>query len=149
MIEIIPNLYLGGSSQMIRSLSCVVPDDLIINCTRDIVYETNAKVTRIEVEDDCSNKAMNIMKTAFSQVIQEMVSVIARGNKVFVHCKMGQQRSCAIIAAYLMQEMHLTQNQAVQMIKSKKKDAFFWQINFADALDWWFKYLQGTNNLNI
>ncbi len=141
MIEIIPNLYLGGASQMINSLATVEKNDLIINCSKDIIYDTVAQLIRIEVEDDCSKKAMDIMSQSFPNTIKQMGEVIGRGNNVYVHCKMGQQRSCAIIAAFLMKENKLSLDEAVYFVKTKKKDAFFWQINFKQALERWEKYV--------
>lgn len=144
MNEIIPNLYLGGSQQM--TSTCDVKDnDLIINCTRDITYKTTANFIRIEVEDDCSKKAIDTMKKSFVSVVKQIENVLSRGHKVFVHCKMGQQRSCAVIAAYLMKTRCLTVDQVIKLVKTKKKDAFFWQANFKDSLQWWFEFLQSKN----
>ncbi len=126
---------------MIKNLPNVKPNDLIINCTLNSqnAYITDAKIIRIEVDDDRSNKAIDIMKRAFLDVTDEIDKVLTEGNKVYVHCKMGQQRSCAIIAAYLMKKRKLTVQQAIQFIKTQKKDAFFWQANFAPALNWWYQ----------
>jgi protein-tyrosine phosphatase len=46
----------------------------------------------------------------------------------------GQQRSPAVVCAYLMEYEGYTLDGSIRYIREKKKDAFFWQINFWVAL---------------
>jgi protein-tyrosine phosphatase len=52
---------------------------------------------------------------------------------VVVHCRAGQQRSAAVMAAYLMRK-GMGLEQAIKYIKSRKPDAFYWNVNFMPAL---------------
>lgn len=45
---------------------------------------------------------------------------VENGNKVLVHCQMGQSRSAAVVTAYLMYKQNLTFEQAFKHVKSKR-----------------------------
>lgn len=45
-----------------------------------------------------------------------------------------QQRSCCVVAAYIIAVFQKTVPDAVEMVRSKKRDAFFYDVNFAPGL---------------
>ena len=53
---------------------------------------------------------------------------------MLVHCQMGRQRSAATVAAFIMWALKWPLDRAVEHIRSKKREAFFPEINFIDPL---------------
>jgi len=89
---------------------------------------------RIPINDDPAEN--DRMFKAFSEVVPWIHK--HRDRKIVVHCAAGQQRSAAVIAAFLMSRDHgLTVDQIIEFIKSKKPDAFLNHQTFRPALDRW------------
>ena len=127
MYEIVPNLFLSSFRELDVDSSW-----LVVNCTKDLPMRSMG--TRIPL-DDSPDENENMYK-AFSEIIPWLKS--HRHQKVVVHCFAGQQRSAAVIAAFLMSKNHgLTLDQVMEYIKSKKSDAFAGHVTFRDALDRW------------
>ena len=53
---------------------------------------------------------------------------------VVVHCQAGRQRSAAVIAGYLMKYHGYSLENVIEFIRSKKREAFFPEVNFLDTL---------------
>jgi dual specificity MAP kinase phosphatase len=66
-------------------------------------------------------------------VLESIDGVLKNDGRVVVHCRAGQQRSAAVMAAYLMRKGILLDD-AIKYIKTKKKDAFLHSVNFMPAL---------------
>lgn len=129
MYEIIPNLYLSGYHSIEVS-----PDTFIINCTKDLPM-LHANNMRIPVNDDMSREALHGMLLALPNAVEQIETQLGNKKKVVVHCLAGQQRSPTVIAAYLIAKRGYTLPDAITYIRSKKKDAFFWSVNFRDSLE--------------
>lgn len=129
MHEIIPNLFLSSYHSVE-----VTPDTFIVNCTKDLPM-LNDNNARIAVNDDMSREALHGMLLALPEVVDEIERQLESGNRVVVHCLAGQQRSPTVIAAYLVAKCGYSLLDAITYIRSKKKDAFFWSVNFRDSLE--------------
>lgn len=137
MIQIDKGLFLGNISQLTDVLPSLNENDVIVNCTRNLNYSTSVKVIRIAVDDDESNESFQIMYNRLLSVVLFMINEISSGKNFYVHCKMGQQRSAAVCAAYLMLKYNMKVDDAINFIKSKKPDAFFFKANFLPVLQSW------------
>lgn len=133
--EIVPNLFLGNFN---ATRSSIIEDiDLLINCTRDLPFPPAGRErldVRLAIDDDCSQAAFDEFVEKVPAIIETMREYIENGKKVLVHCRAGQQRSCALVAAYLMKTRGNSVEEAVNHVKSIKPDAFFYYVNFAPAL---------------
>jgi protein-tyrosine phosphatase len=70
--------------------------------------------------------------------------------KVVVHCAAGQQRSAAVIAAFLVyKHPKLPLDQAIAYIKGVKKDAFLGHETFRPALEKWTRSLISRERPNF
>ena len=69
----------------------------------------------------------NILNTIHKKVLNK--------EPVLVHCSAGRQRSCAVVACYLIRFYNMTPLEAVDYIKSKRKVAFFGAINFSNTIN--------------
>jgi protein-tyrosine phosphatase len=65
-----------------------------------------------------------------------------QGKTVLVHCHAGMQRSCAVVALYLIQYYKLTPERAIKTIQSKRAIAFYPEPTFQIALDSYYRELK-------
>lgn len=144
IMEILPSFYLGNE---VDSQQMIV--DVVINCTSNIPFtnhrEENLQI-RIPVEDngDASevDKLFELLRDR--ELMRRIALSLKERKTVLVHCRMGQQRSAAVVAAFLMFSLRLNPSAAIDFIKSRKRDAFLYNTNFQNALDRlfgeWFVY---------
>lgn len=128
MYEIVLNLYLSSYNDLKNTSNAFV-----VNCTKDLSM-INGLNMRIAVDDDMSTTAINDMYLSFPNVVEKIHKYLEEGCRVIVHCRAGQQRSAAVIAAYLMAKHNYFLADAIKYIRSKKRDAFFFNVNFQDSL---------------
>ena len=137
MYEITPMLYVGSYSEaesyIARKEGVKV---FVVNCTKDLPNLVT-KCYRVAVDDDGASESFDAMYNEFSRVTCKMHAALERGEEVIVHCKQGQQRSAAVVAAYIMRYMHYSLKSAIEYIKGKKRDAFFFRANFEISLTKW------------
>lgn len=131
--EIVKYLYVGG----VGALKTGDEFSMIVNCTRNsnIPFPDYCKnCVRIPIDDnpnDCE-KLLILMKD--TEVLRKIHNSIINKETVLVHCFAGMQRSCALVACYLIQYYNITPEKAIEYIKSKRKIAFFGEVNFLKAI---------------
>ena len=149
MFEIIENLYLANE-KTIRNLELLKENNItaIVNCAKEIpcYYESDNidyyHIPVIDTEDiEENNKMFRYLEDAYWFI----KDYLDKNNKVIVHCKQAIQRSPTVIAAYLMKSYKLSMEEAIKFIKTKRQEAFFYQINFESALHCW-ELLQSHKN---
>lgn len=133
MSEIIPNLYISDRNHV----PFLYTDyDLIVNCTPDIPFPLFSNSTiRIPVYDNpryASKMHSEIKKT---RVLEYMHAYLKANCTVLVHCHAGIQRSCAVVACYLVKYHGLTPDQAIEYIKEKRHVAFITGVNFKETIE--------------
>jgi len=131
MYEINPNLYLSS----FRDLD-VDSSWLVVNCTKDLPM----KGVGIRIPVDDSPEENDRMFGAFSYITRWIDEHM--NQKVVVHCAAGQQRSAAVVAAYLLYKYPvLPVSQVIAYIKGRKSDAFLGHETFRPALEKWITFL--------
>ncbi len=130
LYEIVPHLYLAS---YVDAKEAAGKNVFIINCTKDLpMIQTSGGGTRLYVDDHpSSEETMTQLLPVMVKYIEDHVS---KNHDVVVHCFAGQQRSAAVVAAYLMKTQGMTVDQAVEYIKSKKPDAFLGGVHFYNSL---------------
>ena len=156
--KISENLYLGGIQSSEKNWNDF---RLIVNCTKDIPFQSeqfgqratslqqltpeNAKRScefgmdspeciRIPISDtpeECENFLKYIYKT---NVLIIMNKAIVEGKPVLVHCYAGAQRSCALVACYLIEFYGVIPSVAMEHIRKHRPIAFFGGANFSQAI---------------
>jgi protein-tyrosine phosphatase len=130
-VKNLPYLFVGDSndaSNLDISIKCVV------NCTKNLPFSNvNLENHRIPIDDD-GNETTLIKDYWTNELFDKISDHLAHQRCVLVHCNMGRQRSCATVAAYIMKTQRLSLEEAIAFVKSKKRDAFFPEVNFFCAL---------------
>lgn len=128
MYKIIPRLYLSN----FYDAQNVPTGWYVINCSKDLPMVSSYGM-RLPVNDDLSKEAMQTMYHSLPMIIRRIENVRQSGGDVLVHCHAGQQRSAAVVAAYLMSK-GMSRSQAIDFVKSRKPDAFLTGVNFDPVL---------------
>ena len=141
--EIVPNLWIGD--EYAARASEVHAFDTILNITFEVdkcsALAHGVKFRRFPVFDYVGGdkQQLRAMLEHFPDACSAIERSIAAGRKVLVHCVKGKQRSCAVVAAYLIKAMGLTTSEARDLIVAKRPEAFNFgrHVNFAPALQRW------------
>ncbi|KAG0591701.1 hypothetical protein KC19_1G194400 [Ceratodon purpureus] len=96
---------------------------------------------RFPIFDYGGDKQQELMFNFFGDACSVIDQGVASEKPVLVHCVEGKQRSCAVVAAYLIHAMGMTAAQAREYIVKKRPEAFDCgaHVNFAPALERWEK----------
>ena len=81
---------------------------------------------------DESNKLLSLIHE--TQVLEKIHLALQQNKPVLVHCFAGMQRSCALVACYLIKYNNMAPHEAIEYIKSKRPIAFFGNVNFMNTL---------------
>ena len=133
--EIEERLFLGGQADSL------VAYDLVINCTTDIPFAfglPTQSCLRVAIKDNGDLAQQHLLYDALinSDMLQQIKLHLGIGDSVLVHCRMGQQRSSAVIAAYLMYSRNIDVHTAVCIVRERRPESFFGgHINFIEALE--------------
>lgn len=128
MYNIIPRLYLSNFYD-----AKTVPNAwYVINCSKDLPMVSTYGM-RLAINDDLSQEAFRTMHASLPMIIRRIDNIRNSGGDVLVHCHAGQQRSAAVVAAYLMSK-GMSKDEAIRYIKSRKSDAFLTGVNFDPVL---------------
>ena len=110
---------------------------VIVNCARELpnVFE-DSSITyyNVPVYDNGDPNEVAKMYGFLPSIVERIYNEIKQGKNILIHCAAGAQRSCTVLAAYLMRYHRLSLRNAVGYIKSRREIAFFHGANFQDAL---------------
>jgi protein-tyrosine phosphatase len=132
--EITEHLFVGGAEAAKNDYGF----SMVVNCTRntDITFPTECKhCVRIEIDDSPKDYDKLFRCIEESRVLDEIHSVLQKGEKVLVHCFTGAQRSCAVVACYLLKYHAMTVKGVIEYIKNKRSIAFFGDVHFIRAME--------------
>ena len=135
--EILPNLYLG-SIKALGTYECKALEYYMIIDVIKYTYIPEKPNTHIYINlpvhdspDECDTLLSLIYET---QVLEKMHVALEANKPVLVHCFAGMQRSCVLVACYLIIYKSMTPDEAIDYIKSKRPIAFFGNVNFMKTL---------------
>lgn len=132
--EIMEHLFVGGAEATKNDYGF----SMVVNCTRntDITFPTECKhCIRIEIDDSPKDHDKLFRCIEESRVLDEIHSALQKGEKVLVHCFTGAQRSCAVVACYLLKYHAMTVKGVIEYIKNKRSIAFFGDVHFIQAME--------------
>ena len=133
--EIVNKLYLGSASALIHKGMFA----LIVNCTKSLTGAPGS--IRVPIDDD-ESECGNLIKLLRETNVLERINVaLSKGQTVLVHCYAGVQRSCAVVACYLIRYHQMTPESAIAFIKSKREVAFDDAPTFLAAIETFYETL--------
>lgn len=127
---ILSHLYIGG----IDSLKSASLFRYIVNCTRHIPSIPTIETTRIAVHDDPEESINLLNDVDKTHVLEKIHNARLKGRNVLVHCHAGMQRSCAIVAMYLMKYYSMTPEDVFRFLPTKRTIAFLPHPTFRKAI---------------
>jgi protein-tyrosine phosphatase len=137
--QIIPFLFIGN----VHALDHAEKFGFIVNCTENIQFpESCTSCIRVPVKDDPKESEKLIDMLRRFSIMEKINQFISMKIPVLVHCAAGMQRSCAVVACYLMQYYGIAPYTAVSQIKMKRSVAFYGGVNFQRALDAFYANIQ-------
>lgn len=122
-VQILPNLYLGSArdSANVESLA-KLGIRYILNVTPNLpnLFEKNGDFhyKQIPISDHWSQN----LSQFFPEAIAFIDEALSQNCGVLVHCLAGVSRSVTVTVAYLMQKLHLSLNDAYDLVKRKKSN---------------------------
>lgn len=121
----------------------------VVNCSKTIPFLNGYDLEqyRVPVDDDPTNN--DVILSHFPVVVRAIDSVLQKGKGVLVHCRAGMQRSASVVAAYLMYKYHLSAQNAMDAIKSRKNETFWPMPTFGKALQQYDKQLSAFRTTNL
>jgi protein-tyrosine phosphatase len=134
--EIIEYLYIGSASALNHSEKF----NLIVNCTTNVYIKTSVNTIRIPIYDDPYDTNLFLQLLDDTNVLEKIHTSINNKEPVLVHCYAGQQRSCALVACYLIKYKNMTPDTAINYIKQKRRVAFIGNVTFISAIVHFFYY---------
>ena len=128
--NIIDNLYLSNYSNI---KDCDMSDYYIVNCSKNLMQIHDNSI-RLPIDDNSNRDNIDTFVSMTPSIV-DIIEEKLKTQKVIVHCQAGQQRSAALVAAYLILKKGLTIDDSIILVKSRKPDAFFFKVNFKEGLD--------------
>ena len=140
--EIIPNLFIGDY----KSTRHATQFKMIVNCTRNIPFPIPIGIHKIRVAIDDAESESKLLLYIAPKVIDKIHEALQNGHAVLVHCHAGMQRSCAVVAMYLMKyytinKTRIDNKTAIQYIQSKRSVAFQPRPTFEKALKEFYEHM--------
>ena len=134
--EIVPGIWLGNKQAALNDKWLKEKNiTVVFNASKDIPFSPVIKKQyRIPVDDNLEPEEIRNMTLWSHETVYRVIKEENGGNKILIHCFAGMQRSCALVACYLINYHHMTPNEAIDYIKTKRPIAFFGQVNFMETL---------------
>lgn len=142
--EILPGLWLGNvnaskDAQFIQSKNIKA----IFNCTKNLPFSVDVPYKyRVPVDDNLEREEIRNMALWAPEIALKIMRHMKNGDAILVHCMAGMQRSAASVAIFLILDKHMTVDQAIKFVQSKRPIAFHVQANFLPAIESFYQQFQ-------
>jgi len=120
---------------------------MIVNCTVDVPFNKKNKNNYRLSFDDNPNECSRLLRLIDETKILEKINIsIQNRESVLIHCYSGVQRSCAVVACYLIKYHSMNPEDAIKYIKQRREVAFFGDVHFLEAIRVFYKNQNDLNN---
>ncbi len=137
--DIIDYLYLGNMNAVNTK---EIDFSLIVNCSKDLAFPNNAKeCIRIPINDDPAYSDSLLELIQNTDVLCKINNYVKNNKYVLVHCRAGIQRSCALIAIYLIKYYKMKPDAAIEYVKYRRPVAFLGSVNLESAINGFYNSL--------
>jgi len=139
--QIIPNLYLGNIN-CANNKQFLINNNIqsIINCTinepfNEYFNEDKSKL-RLIITDSKESDNIDQFKKQIFEAIFFIENSINNNKPVYIHCYWGLMRSATVVAAYLMKKYNMPKDDAINIVREKRRCALLPFYNFNEVLDY-------------
>ncbi len=137
--DIIDYLYLGNMNAVNTN---EIDFSLIVNCSKDLAFPNNAKeCIRNPINDDPADSDSLLELIENTDVLYKINNYVKNNKYVLVHCRAGMQRSCALIAIYLIKYYKMKPDAAIEYVKYRRPVAFLGFVNLESAINGFYNSL--------
>ena len=135
--EILPNLWLTDASYANNVLFLKKNNiKVVFNCTKNIQFtHLELQKYRLAVNDNLQEVDQVEMLSGLPELTKIMQMAYKTLTPIHVYCLAGIQRSCTLIAAFLIRYTGVNHMVAIKIIQSKHDQAFRPSVNFFDSLE--------------
>ncbi|MDX6681889.1 MAG: hypothetical protein QOG94_1928 [Solirubrobacteraceae bacterium] len=145
--EVGENLLMGAYPQDVQDVGALAGAGVtrIFNLVQDVEYDDGARDAcvialaaagideqRVELVDFGSVPPAQIEAAA-----QAVVAWLEAGERVYVHCRAGWQRSATVVTAIIALREDVMPGRALELLRARKPTANPLSHQLADLLDWW------------
>lgn len=143
--EIIPRLWLGNAKASMDEYFIKAKNiEVVFNCTKNLPFSPIIPIKyRIPVDDNLQEEEIRNMELWSSEIAFKIISEYSQGKTILVHCAAGMQRSAASVAFTLIANNKMRALEAMTLIKSIRKIAFYPRANFGRAIDYFDRKFHG------
>jgi protein-tyrosine phosphatase len=134
---IVAHLYIGD----IDSLKYSSLFRYIVNCTKHISSLPTIETTRIAINDHPSESEKLLKEVESTNVLEKIHKARLKNKNVLVHCHAGMQRSCAVVALYLIKYYNMTPEEIFRFLPTKRPIAFLPEPTFRKVIYEFYKSL--------
>jgi protein tyrosine phosphatase len=134
--EILPRLWLGNR-RAAEDDKWLIDNNIktIFNCTKQLPFSPVAKkIYRLPVDDNREAEEIKNMTIWGAEAVYKVIKEYKAGETILIHCHAGMQRSAALMAMVLIALLNTSANEAIRMIKTKRRVAFLYSINFEKSI---------------
>ena len=109
--------------------------DVVFNCTKDLPFKMIAQHQyRVPLDDNLEEVEIRNAGLWSYEIAYTIMKHHLAGDRIFIHCMAGRQRSACCLAIFLILQNRITTDQAIQFIRSKRPVAFMPGPNFLESI---------------
>jgi len=123
--EILPGIWLGNYKAA-RNPDFFEKNGIqaVINCTKTTPFLHGFNVEKYRVSVDDAHRDLLKMGRYIDRASVTLNRYMSKNKRVLIHCHAGLQRSATVLAYTLMKYNGFSMDQAISLIKSKRRRAF-------------------------
>lgn len=131
LIEIIPNLWIGNKDILKYNLNI----NFIINTLKDLHFLGKHNQYKMDIKNNLEKYEIIKMYEYLNETSEFIYKKLNNNKSVLVICENGNQKSCTIVAAYIIKYGKLNLNTVIKSLRTKHKTAFYPNIDYKNSLD--------------
>jgi protein-tyrosine phosphatase len=145
--EVGANLLMGAYPQDAQDVGALADAGVtrIFNLVQDVEYDAGARDACVAALAAVGIDERRVELVDFGRVPPEQIEAAAQavlgwldeGERVYVHCRAGWQRSATVVTAIVALREGVLPNRALELLRERKPTASPLSHQLADLLDWW------------
>lgn len=133
--QILPNLWIGNALAA-KNKNFLIKNDIkyIINISCNIpnYYHGSLVYLNISVNDD--DVTIDDVSRIFEITNKFIHEAYKNNDAVLIHCKMGHNKSAAVVAAFLIKHLQMDADTAIRYINALRRNTFTRETNMTKGL---------------